>query len=526
MARKTTTKSYAKSLARSGPELQPSQIRLADEAQTDKGKVFTQTDVNQGMGSGGGGADLTGYAKTNYVDSADNALNDLLATETQARKDGDAAASYQLQQAEIGLEAKIEANTAAIEAIEVPEGGGSDPSLPYALVISETDSDTLPPKEKSASEGVATTQILETITLQDASGNSLGDVHFESGSGIGVAMSTRYANTIYIQGGQLQNGIEANAEKIEELEAASDDLALVVAETDDASFGMDEETGQMGVLASIQLKGGDEDKGRVWFQGGGGTGISLDGDTIRVTTTQMYDRVKENEAKIEANTKAIEQIEIPESGGGGEPQTLESVLAAGNEAGPGQSIRMHLDESDLENIQEEIEANIGSLSGGKQREAINIEGRSGLRLGAAVSTYTFNEPFHVDLDEGEVSLFQACHRKMTAAGDLFTGGTSEGSYTEAKFGIGGFSYWSDFCVNISIHGYGYTVDCKNDAGEESLKIHWHRSSNRSYVKANEFIGDGSKLTGVTKNAAMLTALQAATTFEELRESLIKALEES
>jgi hypothetical protein len=202
--------------------------------------------------------------------------------------------------------------------------------------------------------------------------------------------------------------------------------------------------------------------------------------------------------------------------------SLDAVLKAGNKANPGQSIRMEVDESDVE----ELEAILGSLSGGKQREAINIEGRSGLRLGAAVSTYTFNEPFNVDLDEGEVSLFQACQRKMTAAGDLFTGGTSEGSYTEAKFGIGGFSYWSDFCVNINIHGYGYTVNCRNDAGEESLKIHWHKSSNRSYVKADEFIGDGSKLTGVTKNATMLTALRAATTFEELRESLIKALEES
>ena len=199
------------------------------------------------------------------------------------------------------LQKGIDANTAAIAAIDTSgdgAGGGADPSLPYALVTRETDSNTLPPKEKSASDGVSTTQILETITLQDASGNSLGDVHFESGSGIGVAMSTRHANTIYIQGGQLQNGVEANAKKIEELEAASDDLALVVVETDDASFGMDEETGQMAVLPSIQLKGGDGDKGRVWFQGGGGTGVSLDGDTIRITTTQMYDRVKANEAKL------------------------------------------------------------------------------------------------------------------------------------------------------------------------------------------------------------------------------------
>lgn len=218
MTRKTTTKSYAKSLARSGPELQPSQIRLADEAQTDKDKVFTQTDVNQGMG-GGGGADLTGYAKTNYVDSADNALNALLATETQARKDGDSAASYQLQQAEKGLEAKIEANTQAIEQIEIPEGGGSDPSLPYELVLGETDSNELVKKRQSAEDGVAPAQVLETITLKDSKGANLGGIYFESSNGIGVALSNRYENTILIQGGYLENKITALEERVAELEA-------------------------------------------------------------------------------------------------------------------------------------------------------------------------------------------------------------------------------------------------------------------------------------------------------------------
>ena len=100
---------------------------------------------------------------------------------------------------------------------EPPAGGGADPSLPYALVVGETDSNTLP---KSASDGVETTQILETITLQDASGNSLGDIHFESGYGIGVAMSTRHANTIYIQGASLQSDITANAEAIAALDKA------------------------------------------------------------------------------------------------------------------------------------------------------------------------------------------------------------------------------------------------------------------------------------------------------------------
>lgn len=220
MKPRVTTHTYAKSLARSGPEIQPNQIRLADEAQTEKDKVFTQSDVNEGM-SAGGGADLTAYAKTHYVDSADKHLNDLLTTETQARKDGDAAASYQLQQAEKGLEAKIAANAEAIEQIEIPEGGGSgpNPSLPYELVLGETDSNDLVTKRQSAEDGVAPTQILETISLKDANGVSLGGIYFESSGGIGVALSHRYESTILIQGGALENKITALEARVAELEA-------------------------------------------------------------------------------------------------------------------------------------------------------------------------------------------------------------------------------------------------------------------------------------------------------------------
>lgn len=172
--------------------------------------------------------------------------------------------------------------------------------------------------------------------------------------------------------------------------------------------------------------------------------------------------------------------------------SLDSVLEAGNKAKPGQSIRMEVDESDLE----EIEAILGSFSGGTQSKAIDIEGRSGLRIGGCVSTYTFNEPITIDLAEGDVSTFQVCHRRTSAPGDFYTGGTSLGDYSEVYVGVGGFQYWADDCLNISIHSYNYKVECKNDAGEEGLKIYWHRSSNRSYVKADEFIGDGSKLTNL------------------------------
>lgn len=88
MAKRTTkTEVVIKALARSGPELTPSQIRLDDSVQTDASKVFTQSDVNQSMGSGGGGGgggggiapDLDGYAKTEYVDEGDAALDEKIA---------------------------------------------------------------------------------------------------------------------------------------------------------------------------------------------------------------------------------------------------------------------------------------------------------------------------------------------------------------------------------------------------------------------------------------------------------------
>lgn len=100
MKPRVTTRTYAKSLARSGPELQPNQIRLADEAQIDKAKVFTQSDVNNGMSGGGGGPshdpiDLDGYVTTEE-----------LSQEAAARETGD--------KANLGL---IEANKKGIAAI-------------------------------------------------------------------------------------------------------------------------------------------------------------------------------------------------------------------------------------------------------------------------------------------------------------------------------------------------------------------------------------------------------------------------
>jgi gas vesicle protein len=86
-----------------------------------------------------------------------------------------------------------------------------DCNTPYSLVVGELDSNDL---LKSKGKNVEATQILETISLRDKKGNDLGNVRFESGSGIGVALSNRYKDTIYIHGGQLQSNITKNSSDI------------------------------------------------------------------------------------------------------------------------------------------------------------------------------------------------------------------------------------------------------------------------------------------------------------------------
>ena len=101
------------------------------------------------------------------------------------------------------------------ESIDELKDGSSTPNVncdtPYSLVVGEVDSNNL---SKSKGKDVEATQILETVSLKDSKGNDLGRVRFESGSGIGVSLSNRYEDTIYIHGGQLQSDIKKNAEQV------------------------------------------------------------------------------------------------------------------------------------------------------------------------------------------------------------------------------------------------------------------------------------------------------------------------
>ena len=124
MAKKRAqTRQYSKSLARSGPELRPDQIRLADEAQTDKNKVYTQSDLNQNGGGGGGGVapDLSKYATKEALDS-----------EASTREVGDNNLANKIQ----GNTTEIQKNAAAIAALDT---SGDGPDLSGYYTKPETD---------------------------------------------------------------------------------------------------------------------------------------------------------------------------------------------------------------------------------------------------------------------------------------------------------------------------------------------------------------------------------------------------
>ena len=192
MKPKTTTEVVTKALARSGPEITPEQIRLSDDAQPDKNKVYTQRDYNEAVNAGGGGGggggggpapDLSGYATTEQLNA-----------EASARDTGD--------KANLGL---IEANKKAIEAIEIPEGG-------------ESYDDTAIKKEISDLQGAFDTAVLaaqegaENLEIELQSYAKKEDIPE------GADLSD-YAKTEYVDSADaaLNDLIAANTQAIEEL---------------------------------------------------------------------------------------------------------------------------------------------------------------------------------------------------------------------------------------------------------------------------------------------------------------------
>ena len=132
MAKRTTkTEVVTKALARSGPEITPEQIRLSDDAQPDKNKVYTQRDYNESVNGGGGAApDLDGYATT-----------EALTAESHARENGDTANKIAIELTDKEVKQNAE-DIAALKAANTP----SSPSLPgYKWKLEQFTSTTNPP---------------------------------------------------------------------------------------------------------------------------------------------------------------------------------------------------------------------------------------------------------------------------------------------------------------------------------------------------------------------------------------------
>ena len=281
-----------------GPDL--SDYALKSELPTDNAQLangagyLTESDLPDAPEA----PDLSAYASIEYVDAAD----DQLKTEV-----GSAASK-----ADKAME-KANANAEAIAAIEIPEVppapdlsgyattadlATATAGLPYKI---ETDkvlrSADAPPKLSRAADGIATAHAGGEIQLVDGEGY-FSNITF---SGVGGVQTQSDQQGIIIDG----SGV-------------TDPLALKVNESEDSSFDIENpeqpqrdaeaEAGTMAVLPNIQLLNGETDKGRVWFQGGGGTGVSLDGSTIRVTTTQLNNRSKSNEDRLNKITPADDEM--------------------------------------------------------------------------------------------------------------------------------------------------------------------------------------------------------------------------
>ena len=169
-------------------------------------------------------------------------------------------------------------------------------------------------------------------------------------------------------------------------------------------------------------------------------------------------------------------VELPD--GSPAVPTLENVLEVGNLAKPGQGIRFRVNKGDLPPTAKEV---------------YEVEGGAGLRLGGVVSYYSLNEPFTLDTDNGATA-FAFSTRRMTAVDDYYYAGDDLGNSFSAGFGLTGINYNSDYC-QIDINSGGVLI--RHGTYENpSLKISSSTYEGKSSIKADEFIGDGSKLTGV------------------------------
>ena len=182
---------------------------------------------------------------------------------------------------------------------------------------------------------------------------------------------------------------------------------------------------------------------------------------------------------------AADLPEPPPPAGGGATSPINEVLTEGNIADAGQTLRFNIKKGDLPPV---------------TRDQIDVEGGSGLRLGGLVSTYTINEPFTVDTENG-TSEFAGSARRITAIDDYMVGMHPKGGQTQASIGMNGVSFYVSndakperrTAFNV---GEGQFAISIGDSGNEIFDIDVRAYDGTSSITAGEFIGDGSKLTNL------------------------------
>ena len=164
------------------------------------------------------------------------------------------------------------------------------------------------------------------------------------------------------------------------------------------------------------------------------------------------------------------------------PLGINDVLTENNVADPAQSLHFRITEGDIPPT--------------RTVDTINFDGGSGLRLGGLVSYYHINTPFTVDTGSGDVSEFEYATRQMSTMEDAYFTTNSEGDVF-TQVGLWGIRYRDKGTeVYLTQNNIQIRMKDKNDPNNYAFNIESEAFSGRSSIKADEFIGDGSKLTNL------------------------------
>ena len=381
MKKSTTTETYSKSLARSGPDLRPNQILLdkdnAKRVGIDPESVSTQSDLNAalanggGGGGGGGGGDinLDGYATTEQ-----------LTQEAHARETGDKANQAGITQANKAIqenEKDIESLGSAFDTAVIAAQEGAE-NLEIELQTYAKKTDTYTKTETDAT-------FAKKTDIPDAP----GEINLDG-----------YATT------------EALEQEAEDRDTG-----------DKALLGLIEAKPSTGDLSKYAKLNGADFTGDVKMKKGNKIKCQNDKDNEVIRLDSSNGQV----TAVEFIGDGSKLTNLPGGAVG-----ISEVLAEGDTADPYQTLSFKLESGNIPEIP-------------YLKEIIEIDGGSGFRLGSLVSYMTMNEPFSINTAPSpfgldiEVTEFQKATRRMSAADDYYYSTNDRGDLF-AGFGLTGLNY--------------------------------------------------------------------------------------